>query len=141
MKTLIVMKGLPASGKTTLAKKMVEEAAKSGVVATRVNNDDINTEMFGGIFTKGAYETIKAERIRRVRKGFSLGDIVILDNTNLSLTAMREAEWFARESKAHLEIVDLTHHSLETCLERNSKRDNPVPEEVIKKMYTQHISK
>ena len=76
---LTMLKGLPASGKSTLARQMKKESGNSG----RINRDDIRSMLFESVWTgKREQVTIDCEKaIADVL--FKHGMNPIIDDTNL----------------------------------------------------------
>ena len=133
-KLLIVMRGLPGSGKTTLAKQLIKDYEAFGESAVRVNNDEITQDLFGVPYKAHEYRAIQQERFYQVEKGFETNEIVILDNTNLSRTAIEEAKTLARIHKASIIVCSLLDVPYTTCLERNNARERVVPLDTMKYM-------
>jgi predicted kinase len=133
-KTLVVMRGLPGSGKTTMAKQLITDYEAFGESAIRVNNDEITQDLFGVPYKPGEFRVVQEERFYQVSKGFETHDIVILDNTNLSRNAIDEAKTLARISKASIIVCSLLDVPYTTCLERNNSRERVVPLDTMKYM-------
>jgi len=140
--TLTIMVGCPASGKSTIAKEIAE---KTGAVV--VSTDAIRGELFGdencqdnpGRVFETAYKKI-AELLAVVAKD------VVFDATNLHKkdreAAVSRITYLAKSLgafpvfKRDIKLVAvLVRTDLETCLERNAKRDRHVPEDVIRRMW------
>lgn len=131
MKTpsVYVLVGAPASGKSTYAKQMI--AKNPNVV--RLNRDDFRMSFFGKTILDGAEEkelttVIKDVAYRYLNRGKSL----VLDNTHCNATTLSQVEIdYGHLADIHYIPFDVPYKEL---LERNSKRENPVPEDVIERM-------
>lgn len=128
MSKIIILKWLPASGKSTWAKEQVE---KSGKNIVRVNKDDIRA-MVGGYSKPNEKLTIEIRDIV-IAKSITDGRNVIVDDTNLNPIHEEDIRWIASELWAIVEIKEF-RTSVEECIERDSKRENPVWEKVIREM-------
>lgn len=132
-KKIYLMKGLPASGKSYLAKSMVENS--SDIV--RLNKDDIR-KMLGGTFTNGKENAVLEMRDFAIGQLLSKNYNVIVDDTNLH--PKHEATIREKFSKiADIEIIDMTDVPLEECLKRDRARVERVGEAVIMDMYRKFV--
>lgn len=148
MKKIVMCKGLPASGKSTWAKEFVK-GKKDWV---RVNNDELTAMLFGEPFAEGRSTTVDHYR-KLIIKDLMVKKLnIVVDNTNLHpkhfefLTKLIEeynqSGMYAAEPELYaLEVKDFTDVTLEECLKRNKKRENPVPDFVIKKMFNDYVRK
>lgn len=133
---LIATKGLPGSGKSTWAKEY-QAQYPIGTVAI-VNNDSIQEMMFGQSYVDAPNipMMLAVSRFALVESLSRFVDVIIIDNTNLSRSAVRQlnniADQFAEDHR--IEWKDFTDVPIKVCLERNRLRDNPVPEDVIYSM-------
>lgn len=138
---LLILKGLPASGKSTYA----EELVKEGWV--RVNKDTIrlDKDLFpeGYNFKNRSHEKkVVKERNKQVRKALDSKKNVVVDDTNLNPIHIKDLSLIARKYNIKLEINDsFLSVPLETCIERDKKRESSVGESVIRQMYHQWIKK
>lgn len=132
MPTLIMTKGLPASGKTTWAKKQN---------AKRVNKDDLRAMIDNGKWSKANEAFILSVRDYITRYALLGGYDCIVDDTNLDPKHEPVLRSIAEETGAEFEIKDFTDVSLSTCLKRDSERANSVGEKVIKSMYNSYLKK
>lgn len=67
--------------------------------------------------------------------------MVIIDNTNLSERTVREMEDIAQSHGVDMQVDDrFLSVPLDVCLQRNAVREDPVPENVIRKMSKQASS-
>lgn len=117
-----ILKGLPASWKSTWAKEHTNETT------IRVNKDDLRA-MMGG-YSKKKEEVVLALRNTCVRQAIERTMDVIVDDTNLEekhfevINDIASALW----AKVEVKLFDVP---LSVCLERNRARPNPVPDKVI----------
>lgn len=118
--------GLPASGKTTWAKQMVDLGKRIGVDVVRINNDDIRDELFGKDFdwTPALEKQVKATRMARLDQALRDGKWVILDNTYLNMKTLNAMRQFFKEKfpKIPLVEVDFRDVPVHTCIDRDHDR-------------------
>lgn len=129
MTKLHIMKGLPASGKTTKARELM---AKSGYSLFRTNKDDLRESMFGGRWSYAKEIKIKMVQEDVVRRLLSEGVSCIVDDTNLK--ERDKIKWFKIADKYGATIIlhDMTKTTtVDGCVERDRERDKPVGDHVI----------
>lgn len=149
MNKLLVLKGLPASGKSTFAKSL-----ESGVMSThgnvpwvRVNKDEIRLDkrLFpeGYNFKNKKHEKrVIAERDRIVRQALSEKKSVVVDDTNLNPVHIKKLLAIAKEFDVVFEVDDsFLKVPLQECIDRDRKRETSVGASVIRKMFHQYIKK
>jgi predicted kinase len=123
---LLIFRGLPASGKSTVAKGMVYDNPE-GIV--RVNRDDLRKMLHDGKYIQGSKNNPGTERTviemehAMVRRGLRAGLTVIDDNTNLPNRNVKALVEIAEPLGAEWQIVDFTDVPLQTCLDRNMIRN------------------
>ncbi|MBD2770845.1 AAA family ATPase [Iningainema tapete] len=133
MTKLILLIGLPGSGKTTLAKKLLAECPQLRLIST----DTIRGQLFGNEAIKGSWLLIGQEVERQFQQAILSGNGVIYDATNTRRDYRRETIALARES-GFTEIIALWLNTpIWLCLARNKKRKRQVPEDVIFRMHRQ----
>lgn len=129
---MVIMKGLPASGKSTVAQgKMLAEGN-----LVRINKDLLRKMLHFNKFT-GKNEGLTRDASRALAKMYLAADTnVIIDDTNLNAGTMQSWLDLAKECKAKVEIVDLTEIPVEECVLRDNGRndDTHVGGTVIKNM-------
>lgn len=129
---LILCRGLPGCGKTTLAREWV---AEDPATRARVNKDDLRRLLHNGVYlgrdTENTVNMIRDNTIRSLlRKGIS----VVSDDTNLPQGVARDLARIGREFGAEIVVEDMTDVSVEVCIERDRDREHSVGEEVIRGM-------
>lgn len=137
MPKIILMRGLPGSGKSTTARRIL--AADGNAV--RVNRDAIREMLSfreGGSGLEGLVSEIERRSAEAALEG---GQNVIVDDTNLSPRAMEFWKGYARENDYKLETVDLTNVPLLTCIENDSRREGKdrVGQGVIERMSLRYL--
>lgn len=134
---LLALKGLPASGKSTFAKKLVDE---HGWV--RTNKDTIRKEMFGGEYRRKDEKKVVKERNRQIIEALTNGSNVVVDDTNLNPVHIKELSAIAKEHNVEFEVDDgFLGVPLEVCIERDKNREASVGEQVIREMFHKYIKK
>src|ERR1700729_1274460 len=139
MTELIITRGLPASGKTTFARKWVDEDRER---RARVNRDDLRQMLDEGVFVKGVTEQrVMAARNATVEGLLRRGVSVVVDDTNLPNRTCRDLHDIAKRCKAEFKIEDMCEVPLSTCLARNIARQDkaPIPDAVIEDMFMRHL--
>ena len=126
MSKLIILRGLPASGKSTKAKELVEEGGKT----IRLNRDLLRKMLHFDKWTpKNEGVTIEAEEELAIAM-LHLGYRVIIDDTNLSEKTVSRWKGIAENVGANVEVIKI-ETPVDECLTRDQKRDSPVGREVI----------
>ena len=124
-----MMIGLPASGKSAIAKEIAER--ESAVI---VSTDDLRQELLNDVNSQEDNNLIFKEAERRLKANIEMGRNVIFDATNINYK--RRRDWLNRFNKYNVRKIGvLVATPYEECLERNIWRERKVPEEVIKRMY------
>lgn len=142
---IIILRGLQGSGKTTEAKKIVNEDPEHWV---RFNRDDIRNML-------GKYWVLSREDLiddiyfgflgSALRKGYN----IVIDNMNLNEKYVKEiqelADWFnsfdSSIYKYEIEVKDFFHVPLQTCIDRDAQRENPIGEKVIRSTFNKYKDK
>lgn len=115
MPTLTVLMGYPASGKTTIANKMV----KAGAV--RVNRDDIRA-MTGQSYQRDLENGVREAEMTIARVALGAGFDVVVDDTNLTRHARNMWEAFANRFTAGQVEWKFIDTSLGECISRDARR-------------------
>lgn len=138
MPTIHVMSGLPASGKTTVAHRLVAES--SGRVR-RINLDDLRAMLDrhpnGRTWTHTHEQTALAIQDAAVRAVIDGGFDAVVDNTHLTPHIPKRLK-AAAAGLATFVVHDFTHVSIEECIKRDAARAEPVGEEAIRRLADRH---
>ena len=146
MAKVILCRGIQGSGKTTWAKKWVLEDPEHRV---RFNNDDIRN-MLGKYWVPSREGLVKNLKDTFLWSSMSHGFDIVIDNMNLN---PKELEYYNKvldnwnnpkgivfdsvRPKYDIEIKNF-FTPLEDCIERDSKRPNPIGEKVIRDTYKRY---
>lgn len=128
-RVLIMMVGVPGSGKSTVARNL-----RKYFGFPVVSSDDIREQLYGNAEIQGNPAEVFAEVYRRGRYFLDQVNYCILDATNCSRSSCDKVVKNLRPNRVIYIIMDV---DIETCLERNAARDRVVPEKVIYKMQSQ----
>jgi len=130
-KKVIIMKGLPGSGKSTWAKELVDRYPGR---YKRISKDELRAMFDNSKWSQGNEKFVLKVRDALILLALQEGYHVIVDDTNL----LNKHEMTIRElvkGQATVEIQDFTSVDIEICIERDRRRPNYVGEQVIRKMY------
>lgn len=133
---IVLMKGLPGSGKSTRAREMLSRHPEH---YKRLNRDCLREMQDGGKHSLGREKLIRRTELRLACFFLEEGYSVIVDDCNCSPSAQAMWRGLAEKQQIALEIVDLTDVPLETCIERDLRRERSVGERVIRQMYRQFV--
>ncbi len=143
MKKIIVLRGLPGSGKSTYAKQLVLDNPN---MYKRINRDAMREMLDAYVFSRSNEKFVKRLRDWLITESLRDGKHVIIDDTNLSETNIRRfehlAQAFSKESghEIQVEIKNFEVPLLE-LMNREEKREKKVGRKTIVRMYEQFKSK
>jgi len=139
MKTVILLRGLPASGKSTYAKQLVKE---NPGMYKRINRDDMREMLDAYKFSKSNEKFVKRLRDHLILESLRDGKHVIVDDLNLSSKNYNRVEQLLQQYKKQtgeqvkLEVKEF-EIDLQEAIERDAKRMRPVGRERITQLYNQ----
>lgn len=144
MLTVTILRGLPASGKSTWAREQVSNAPVNSI--KRVNKDDMRQMLDNGHYSKGSEKLVLAMRDELITLALAQGAHVIVDDTNLvphhetniRLLVKSITDITGRQVTVQVKDFDL---GPKECIKRDALRDNPVGEKVIMDMYNRYLKK
>lgn len=133
MRTLICLRGLPASGKSSWSR---DQIAKEPCRWRRVNRDDLRAMMNPPVWSRESEELIVAAQDKIIREALSAGYDVIVDNCHVTTASMKQLYKLAEEIGDITVLEKAFNTSAKECLVRNSKREGRerVPDKVITDM-------
>ena len=125
---LIVMCGLPASGKSTYSKWLEESK-----VFKRVCPDLIRKELYGNENIQGDGKQVFDIAYERIKLNGMFDNNVVFDATNTTKKTRKE---LIQKMRPHFDIIICKWLStpLNICVKRNFSRKRQVPYEVLKRM-------
>lgn len=127
--TLIVLRGLPASGKTTHARQLLRDHR-----AVRVNRDLLREMLRFGEYAQHVEWRIIQVEGQIATYFLQQGLDVVVDDTNLTERDAERWREVAEEAGADLDLV-VMEASIEECVRRDAEReDRTVGEERIRQM-------
>ena len=130
---LTMMRGLPASGKSTAAKELCKASGNT----VRVNRDLLREMLHFGVYSGKNEATVVDAEKEIVALALLSGSNVVVDDCNLN--PKNKAMWkdYAKHYEAKFEVKEMDTPYIE-CMERDLERDNPVGTNVIFNMATQY---
>jgi predicted kinase len=126
---LIVLGGLPASGKSTYA-EMLQEIDPT---FQRVCPDLIRKAFYGDENIQGDSKRVFNTAFHYLKEYGSIGANVIFDATNINADRRKA---LVKKMRPYFDIIIFKwfHTPIDICLERNQKRERKVPEDVLWRM-------
>jgi predicted kinase len=129
LKKLILLVGIPASGKSTLAGKLVQKGFEC------INADAIRAELYGNELQQGDPQEVFSVFFDRLEALMKDEKDIVVDNTNLKVPHRKQI--LDRGHKfgygdVQLWVLDVP---LDVCLQRNAARDKKVEEDVLANMF------
>jgi predicted kinase len=125
--TLIMLVGLPGSGKSTYAKTVLSHCKIH-------SSDDLREELYGDVNNQSSNDKLFRELHKRIKEDLRAGNDVVYDATNIH---WKRRKAFLKEisnidcyTEAHLIATPY-----EVCVVQNLQRFRMVPESVIERMY------
>lgn len=131
MANLEIMIGLPSSGKSTWAKKIINNRNwKHNIIST----DEIRKEITGSEMSQDKNTEVFDIAYNRIIDSLKDNVDVIFDATNINYKKRMD---IINRFKKYTDDIDaiMIATPYEECIERNKKRERQVPEDVIKRMY------
>jgi len=130
---LLVLCGIPSSGKTTLATKLLEYLSTELEVKL-VSTDKWRDDTYYSDFTPEKENEVREKALAETRMHISEGLTVIHDDTNYYASMRHELYILAMESEYCFGIIHVDV-PLQVATKWNNLRDRPLPEEVITRIH------
>ena len=129
--TVTILIGLPASGKSTVSKKIENTFVKV------LSSDAIRAELYGDEATQGNPADVFGLLYNRMDNLLSDGFSVIIDATNICKRERSEAIRIAKKHGARVEALVMDTPFAE-CVRRNDVRERKVPGFVFDRMIAKY---
>lgn len=133
MRILIMMCGIPASGKSTVARNLQQLIGNTPIVSM----DDIREKLFGTRKCQKQGDLVYSLSIGKTIRLLQEKDVVIYDATNRTKEKRKEIAEYIQEYVKCIVYCVYMATPLDTAIERNKNRDKDiqVPEKVIHRMF------
>lgn len=136
MSKVIILKGLPASGKSSWSKDYMEANPNT----KRVNKDLLREMVDSGKWSRDNEKYVLQIQDKLILDYLENGFDVICDNTNLAPKHETRIRQLVGK-KAEVEVNDsFMAVPIEECIRRDRERANSVGEKVIRQMYEQFVA-
>lgn len=134
--SVVLLRGVPGSGKTTAALQLMNDFPDQFV---RVNRDDIRMMMFGEYWFSGDDANTKEKAVTQVehsliKTAIKTGKRPIVDATNLNKQSVKAILRIAGSHGMAVDHIDF-EISQEEAIKRDAGRSKKVGEDVIKKFF------
>jgi predicted kinase len=129
MSKMYIMRGLPASGKSTRAKEIIASTGNT----VRINKDLLRTMLHFDKFTGQNEQKTKTAARALAIEYLVTGINVIIDDTNLNPNTFEYWKKIAKMTKSKVEVIEMDT-PLNECLYRDMHREKQVGNTVIKNM-------
>jgi predicted kinase len=142
MKTVYILKGLPASGKSTFARELLR---KHPGAYKRINRDDLRAMLDDSHHNKDNERFALEVRDMLILVALRNGKHVIVDDTNLNPRHEPHirglVQTYCRETGEEVSVrVKFFEVGLEEAIARDMKRPRPVGERVIRQIYEKYLA-
>ena len=125
--------GLPASGKSTWAKKFTDENEN----VKRISKNDLRSMLQNGRYSPELEKDILLARDNLIINFIMTGRDVVVDDTNMNPKHQDRIKELANNLKAEL-VTKSFLTDVDLCVSRDSKRINSVGEKAIRDMYEKY---
>lgn len=136
---VIILQGIPGSGKTTYARNWVNENPTKRI---RVNQDDIRN-MLGPYWIEEREHLVHLIQNAVITSAMEGGYDIIVDNMNLNPKAITRVISLAKVHNEDYGNYRVEMHRIDTpleeCIRRDAKREKPIGEKVIREIYNTYI--
>jgi len=129
---LIILTGLPASGKSTFAYKLkiFIESTKEHAKVKIVDPDKIRDKISPQKFDYSKEHTVREKNLKEVKSALKKGYTVISDDLNYFTSMRHDLKQISEDLKKEYFIIHIAT-PIEYCVLWNDKRGNPIPNQVI----------
>lgn len=131
---LIILCGLPASGKSTFARNLKSFLEMNSKEVMIIDPDNIRNELYSGTFDPRKENLVRKKNLTKIRKALKKGFIVISDDLNYYTSMRHDLKEVAEKLKVLFYIIYIST-PVEQCIIWNNVRGKPVPNNVITNIY------
>ena len=138
---ILVFRGVPGSGKSTSAKEYVALGYK------KVGKDELRHMINGYSLDNSDENMIHSIQSSIIKTFMKNGKNIVIDNTHCKQSYVNDIEKLVSVQQLWMNVEGIDYEykvrqivfdvPLQVCIDRNALRENPVPEEVIRKMFKQ----
>lgn len=142
-----MLKGLPASGKTTYARELVSTGWK------RVNKDDLREMLDSSVWSKDNEAFVNSVWRNVIKEALYVGNVVV-DDTNLNpahtqtlmdiVISVNGSRW-PHQNRTRQTAAAFDSRFFDTplaeCIKRDAAREKPVGENIIMDMHKKYLAK
>lgn len=137
---ILILKGLPASGKSTFARKLLaNQIHDMRGKWKRVNKDDLRSMIDDGYWSKENESFIIKIRDNLIRQALLDGYDVVVDDTNLAPQHEKDIMKIAEQLEANFD-VKFFEIKVEEAIKRDLNRPVSVGKDVIMDMYKRYLA-
>lgn len=138
MPKIVLCRGIQGSGKSTWAKQWVLEDPEHRV---RFNNDEIRN-MLGKYWVPSREHLVTDIKKDFMVSAMEFGYDIVIDNMNLNPKEVEYYKDLVDSTLGYVNCYSLEFQDffipLEVCIERDSKRENPIGKEIIEATYQRY---
>lgn len=134
---LLILCGIPCSGKSTLAQKIAKELESKYVYSTAIISSDNFRSMlptYEHNFNPDLESFVREATYKTIQEALRQRLIVISDDTNYYRSIRRRLKRMAEQTRADFAIIYVST-PLETAIKWNRKREASIPTSVIEEVY------
>jgi predicted kinase len=136
---IVLVCGLPACGKSTFARESFADSAHRRVNRKEIRRFLHEMTRYGDPWSESHFAEHDEALVKHVERKIlehvlHAGEKVLVDNTSVTVESRALYVHLARETHKRAGAIFLNRPVL-TCMERNRKRQDPVPENVISNLF------
>lgn len=137
---VLIIRGIPGSGKTTKAHEWVAEDPDWRV---RINRDDTRKMIANKYWGLSRHQELTVTSLNEAAMAQALKSqmSVVIDNTSLRASDVKAIYKIANEHGVPVRVHDMDLFTLEEIIENDSKREKKVGEDVIRNFHTRYFVK
>ena len=136
VRKVLILSGLPASGKSTKAKELVDKGGWK-----RCNKDLIRLMLDNSKWSRNNEKFVLALRDHIILTSLQDGYNVVVDDTNMGGIHQKHIKELVKDLQNVVVEEEFINTPLEVCISRDAARDEPVGKKVIMDMYNKYLRK